>query len=576
MATIHAAPIECAVCLEVPSNPRMVNPEYPEFMICAECSKDEIVPMIIKAKAQEFFYPPSFGDLFVIEVSNFIDLLPDGFLESYREKQIEYDTPVNSRIFCLQQRAKGSIVKEQCGIFLGVKAESRLEKPYKCPECYPSSGKVSCSTCKEVYAEREAHDCTEEGSAEVIAEGLLICPGEGCERVIDLYSGCNAVRCPNPCFTEACAQCGMAAAHDSDHWTAGTPCPRFGSKTDEGAIFDPPAQLQEEEEEQELEQLQEQLQEREQQLQIEIRQMEMQHRRRVELLAIPLPRVPFLQRELARWQERGWARALVLDETHVTGVLRDAFGIIEGARRLDVEIDRGVVLKMLLEQMRDAYPEIAIWNGIGFRLDQEQSERLRARYQIMCDSLIALHHGIEERRWREYPRVAGAFRRMLDNLGQLIEDITAIGNQQELVRQEENGAMVFDFGLNDIPDVHALLPNVRTEARRLAAQAMINGGGPYNPEREFFANMEATLTVIGMFPHEVEERWSLMSIFLARDDALDVLHDRHRALAGVTAEQGQLIDAYDQIARRFEALFTDRMRLHHRRGWTPNGVRPEV
>jgi hypothetical protein len=241
---------ECDLCgdesFEVPS---IISPDH-FYVVDGSCAVQWVVPMILEAKANEYSHPPSWGNV-IIDYKNFLHWLPEGFKDEYRAKRREYRTPLARRIYCrrMRRREKTGPV-EQCGAFLGAKANLDGVAVKACPAC---SGKAfgSCMRCGDVLSLESMsavalHECTKAESDDATFEGLVrgvhyqICPGDDCHIRVELAEACNALEClGHACRTQFCAICGRRARHDSDHWQAGKPCPRWNLPKSANAGYDP-------------------------------------------------------------------------------------------------------------------------------------------------------------------------------------------------------------------------------------------------------------------------------------------------------------------------------------------------
>jgi hypothetical protein len=203
---------ECTLCGdECFGVPLRVNRRHP-YVVDDQCAKENIVPLLLAAKANEFSYPPLWGNV-VIEHKPFLHLLPDDFAQRYNEQRWEYRTPLALRIYCpnkLEKKSDGP--KEQCGAFVGEKVNGLAQGPnnnikwFKCRIC-------STRCCKECGADMVSEDlrktvihrCAAPANDDTSAfDGLIqgvhyqICPG--CGMKVESAEACNALRClGHPC-----------------------------------------------------------------------------------------------------------------------------------------------------------------------------------------------------------------------------------------------------------------------------------------------------------------------------------------------------------------------------------------
>lgn len=215
--------------------PSIINSQH-QYVVDEDCAVECIVPLILQAKANEYSYPPAWGNV-AVAWRNYLHWLPEKFADQYRARRTEYRTPLSERIYCRRQRRKENAGRrEQCGAFLGAKVgitaqHSSDDIPVGiCHDC-DKSDLGSCLRCGEVLALKSVkevlrHKCTVTPEDDAAAfEGLVrgvhyqVCPGEGCNMKVELAEACNALVClGHACRTSFCAICGLRAAHDSDHW----------------------------------------------------------------------------------------------------------------------------------------------------------------------------------------------------------------------------------------------------------------------------------------------------------------------------------------------------------------------
>lgn len=233
MATIS---FECAICLEERTDPEQSVRDIGGDPICPECALT-IPPLFEKAVKNEIHWPPMWGGI-GIDFEDFKDMFPPEFERAWHNKVVEYETPIQQRLFC-PQKVGSEASYDICNSFLG-DCDVIKEKIRRCGKC---KGHV-CVTCRDpVDRPFLDHVCAaprEERNLNPETKGKewQRCPGTGCAIPVELRHGCNAIVCS--CGTKFCFICGEEA--DDDHFVAGKPCPRFG--TLENGIFDQPAARQ--------------------------------------------------------------------------------------------------------------------------------------------------------------------------------------------------------------------------------------------------------------------------------------------------------------------------------------------
>ena len=115
---------ECAVCLEDRSQPedtvRTVAENNP---ICSECLP-QILGLFEEALKNQIHFPPRWG-LEEISFESFEDLFSDEFRREYREKIVEYNTPIPKRVYCQHKvftgrdKSTGQAETDFCNTFMG-------------------------------------------------------------------------------------------------------------------------------------------------------------------------------------------------------------------------------------------------------------------------------------------------------------------------------------------------------------------------------------------------------------------------------------------------------------------------
>lgn len=246
----------CSVCLE--DKEGHSYDAGPSDKICPECAKAEILPRLEAVLDSESNYPVEWGR-HALQPEGFLDLLTISFLNEWRDKLKEYETPMQARLYCKHvgtrhdgrfirgPTAAGSInvgrALEECGHFVGEKTSTKRDGI--CQVCY---GWLCWKCCKPLDDPDElwTHNCSEDSAerrADAAAfEGLVrgkdyqLCPKESCKLPVGLADGCNHVFCK--CDTEFCYICGQNLNGVYGHFSLGMPCPRYNHPSAQNAFFD--------------------------------------------------------------------------------------------------------------------------------------------------------------------------------------------------------------------------------------------------------------------------------------------------------------------------------------------------
>jgi hypothetical protein len=214
---------------------------------CSECIP-EVLVLFEDALKTETSFPPRWGPE-EISFEAFEDLFPNDFRLAYREKVMEYKTPIPKRVYCqhkvpTKDKSAGEPDADFCNSFLG---SSECKGVSQCPNCTgwmcmecrgtapPPPKMHACADTKD-EPESEAFDQATKG------KDWQEHPNSACKIKCDLRDASNAMSCL--CGTEFCYVCGLEAAHDSDHWIQGKPCPRWGAAGATNQVFDRPVAAQ--------------------------------------------------------------------------------------------------------------------------------------------------------------------------------------------------------------------------------------------------------------------------------------------------------------------------------------------
>jgi hypothetical protein len=231
----------CSICMEDRS--QSGHRSIVGDPICDLCLP-EVLALFENALKNEINFPPRWGPT-EIPFESFEDLFSNNFRLAYHEKTREFNTPVPKRVYCKHKvSAKGKSGAESefdfCNTFMGVEAKFVSN----CSGCTH----LMCMECREIASPPPAvHTCnttkadSESNAFDPATRGRewQECPNPDCKIKCDLKEGCNAMICP--CQENFCFICGEAADHDSDHWTEGKPCLRWGAVDAPNPMFDRPA-----------------------------------------------------------------------------------------------------------------------------------------------------------------------------------------------------------------------------------------------------------------------------------------------------------------------------------------------
>lgn len=592
---------ECTLCGdECFGVPLRINKRHP-YVVDDECAKQGIVPQLLAAQANEFSYPPLWGNV-VIEHKSFLHLLSDDFAERYREKRWEYRTPLALRIYCPNKLEKGSDgPKEQCGTFVGEKVTALAQEPnkivkwFKCRICSTRCcNRCGANMVSEDSQRTTIHRCAappnDDTSAFVgLTQGVhyQVCPG--CGMKVELAEACNALRClGHPCRTSFCAICGLRAEHDSDHWQLGKPCPRWNKPTDANAGFDPVP-------------------------------VPVEPRRTAEWIAAE----QLMNTEMENWRQRPWNDLLVRDEKHTiwmlhvsnltaedTGMERDTailrqrnseleasleallwevgvnVGLPRARRRVEelysrLEDEENLTLfRHLLLLHKNALQVLPLHRGVGRHLTKEHLRQLQVNYVCKYFGLMALWDAIEERFMLDYPRFVEMLQRTTDELEWLIIDIREDleGLNDEAVEPHARNQPDLPV-VEDRPDLWTASHEVYKELER-ARLSMIELDMARPPRLgaaiDMFWLQYSNLQIPRQFRQatSVHEKHGLMTDFMANDHEIaerreEMGIDRWpEDMKHPSAELWEsTMEGYDKVAEQFKKMVPTAVLINYLRGW---------
>jgi hypothetical protein len=239
----------CSVCWGTPPFGNMTTAD--NSSVCHDCIRE----IFQRALDCQDDYPPKWGN-HTLDIRKYTQehILTQEFLGLYHQKEREYRClPKNNRIYCSwprhetvqppDEKGKGKAKDDRCNTFLGARIRSTFdalanngELVVRCRECHNLSCRA-CETHIHSLTHATTHECTPMRAADpddAAFQGLKrgrdfqLCPSEECGMRIQLFDGCNHVRCP--CGMQFCFICGQPAPEGSGHWSRiaddGPGCPR--------------------------------------------------------------------------------------------------------------------------------------------------------------------------------------------------------------------------------------------------------------------------------------------------------------------------------------------------------------
>jgi hypothetical protein len=220
--------------------------------VCVSCVRK----MFYKALKFEHNYPPKWTE--PLHPSEFSHIFSADYIADYKNKEIEYNTPPNKRVYCQYdvERAKvcdngvPHLNTEICGGFIGARQKPIKDGILVFGRCRgPACQNVTCMVC-EYYCNSNAEvmlqhicpgkSCANEKRARAFTglkrgKDWQQCPSRRCERRIELSEACNHISCQ--CGMGFCFICGKEADGESDHWRKGG-CPRYHQPGDANVEYD--------------------------------------------------------------------------------------------------------------------------------------------------------------------------------------------------------------------------------------------------------------------------------------------------------------------------------------------------
>jgi hypothetical protein len=220
--------------------------------VCIKCVKQ----MFDKAFKFEHNYPPKWSGR--LHPSEFGHILSADYIAKYEDKEVEYNTPPNRRVYCqydverIKVSEKGAMESctETCGAFLGVRRKFIKDEILVFGRCKDiGCAKVTCMVC-DYYCNNDAqnmlqHIClgkshADEKRAQAFSglkrgKDWQQCPDRHCQRRVELSEACNHISCQ--CGMGFCFICGKEADGESDHWRKGG-CPRYNQPGDPDVEYD--------------------------------------------------------------------------------------------------------------------------------------------------------------------------------------------------------------------------------------------------------------------------------------------------------------------------------------------------
>ncbi|OTA99902.1 hypothetical protein M426DRAFT_32148, partial [Hypoxylon sp. CI-4A] len=177
----------CEACLDdIPISKLAFTPC--KHKLCQKCIR-KVFEIACQTEAT---FPPSCCNR-VIPLRENVEYLTEGLCNLYEDKALEYNTPVEERIYCFDSK---------CGVFI---PSDRYYNGYAiCPRCW-------CHTCLKCKAIRHADECKNDDGVEALnklAEEKKWRRCDKCQTMIELRSGCFHMTCV--CRHEFCYKCGAA------------------------------------------------------------------------------------------------------------------------------------------------------------------------------------------------------------------------------------------------------------------------------------------------------------------------------------------------------------------------------
>ena len=221
-------------------------------LVCVSCVRQ----MFDKALTFEHNYPPKWSG--PLHPSEFSHIFSEDYIGAYKDKEIEYNTPPNKRVYCqydvervrVIENGKMEIFTERCGEFIGARQRSIRDGILVFGRCGGlNCENVTCMVC-EHFCKNDAEDmlqhiCLGKSHAnEKRARAFLglkrgkdwqQCPSRQCGRRIELSAACNHISCQ--CGMGFCFICGKEADGESDHWRKAG-CPRYNQPGDADVEYD--------------------------------------------------------------------------------------------------------------------------------------------------------------------------------------------------------------------------------------------------------------------------------------------------------------------------------------------------
>ncbi|KAH9845153.1 IBR domain, a half RING-finger domain [Teratosphaeria destructans] len=242
-------PYDCAICMDT-IDIELFYP-VPDGKICPSCAKDEIAPRFEGALTHESQYPVTWGEE-TLDSGDYVDLLPRDFESRWRQRELEYLSPLRERVYC-----QNDVDGVTCGAFLwrvfdghGTDGVCKTCGAWLCKLCG-----LPWRECRAIAGEcldaklRQMDDARgQEFEGQVRGQDYQICPNRLCAVVIYLGEACNHMICPAAsCRTHFCYLCGEktegASEQGEGHWDIGSSCPLYGHLGGERAIYFPRRQV---------------------------------------------------------------------------------------------------------------------------------------------------------------------------------------------------------------------------------------------------------------------------------------------------------------------------------------------
>lgn len=237
----------CSVCLDIHPLGNITKTKGDD--VCHDCIRS-LYQQVIESEGN---YPPRWGGQ-KVKLKDFDHkILPQELRERYTEREIEYRTPSDFRIYCSWPRpnvtADVGNERAACGAFVGRIPADRLEKVAHEADTIVKP-RTRCKTCNTSHCMlcgmASFHlTCINPGPKEdgnafeglKLGQDYQICPSKKCCRKVELREGCNHADCvcgQSPCFIYGKAACVRHFRRARENGG----CPPWGHPSSQSAIWE--------------------------------------------------------------------------------------------------------------------------------------------------------------------------------------------------------------------------------------------------------------------------------------------------------------------------------------------------